>query len=95
MTKLRRKLITSRQDLMKFTEELQAYPFNDIFTDDTTKEFRMLKYIRTLPQYEQNILYLYAIYNTYTDVAKQLGVSTGIVYKYIKDIRQKIIEHVA
>lgn len=79
---------------MKFTEELQAYPFNDIFTDDTTKEYKMMKYIRSLPQYEQNMLFLYAIYGTYTDVAKQLGVSTGIVFKYIKDIKNKIIEHV-
>lgn len=72
--------------------------FDDNYSDDLDNSelfTNVNNYISTLPQYEQNLIYLYAIHGSYDAVAKRLNLSIGIVYKYIHNIILKIHEHIS
>lgn len=82
-------------DLKEYIEDLQLnIQLNDIQVDDNSLIYKIVSYINKLPQYEQNILYLYAMLGTYSGVAKKLGVSVGIIYKYINNTIKKIKQNI-
>lgn len=68
----------------------------NILTDDImnadpdSKTYKIVTYIKTLPQPAQNLIYLYAMHGSYTKVANQLKMPVSTVYKRIRAIIKDI-----
>lgn len=95
MTKIKKlfsePLFETNNDLKDFTDALtQVVDTSSITCDDSTTLYSLVSYINTLPLYKRNLIYLYTIEGSYSAVARRLGVSTGIVYKYIREILDEI-----
>lgn len=83
-------------ELLDFKEYLQDCLNKDIFElDEDNIVYKVINRINQLPIWQQNLIYLYAIYGSYAKVAKHLNLSVGIVYKYTHNIIKKIHEHIS
>lgn len=81
------------QELKIFIDDVQDYLDKDIFeADENDLMYKMIKSVNKLPQWQQNLIYLYAMTGSYSKLAKKLNISIGIVHKHINDIIKKIKE---
>ena len=93
ITKTTKRLSDFRhEDFEEFVYEITENNRFDIFnTDENSELYKILTTMKKLPRWKQNMIMLYAHLGSYTNVAKQLNLSVGIVWKTINEIRNEIL----